>query len=86
MSKIDERHFNLDQSKSLEKKDEIFLDKILDRVKSNETKDFYEFSGFRLDLNKTRLLKNDEIILLTPKEFEVLRTLVTHAGKVVELA
>jgi Tol biopolymer transport system component/DNA-binding winged helix-turn-helix (wHTH) protein len=84
MSKIDERHFNLDQSKSLEKKDEIFLDKILDRVKSNETKDFYEFSGFRLDLNKKRLLKNDEIILLTPKEFEVLRTLVTHAGKVVE--
>src|SRR5215510_4687734 len=84
MSKTDERHFNLDQRESLEKKGEIFLDKILDRVKDNETKDFYEFGGFRLDLQKKRLLRNDEIILLTPKEFEVLRTLVMSAGKVVE--
>jgi Tol biopolymer transport system component/DNA-binding winged helix-turn-helix (wHTH) protein len=53
-------------------------------VKYNQTKEFYEFGEFRLDVKKTRLFKNDELISLTPKEFEVLLMLVKHAGKVVE--
>lgn len=53
-------------------------------MKDNQIKDFYEFSGFRLDIQNKCLLKNDEIILLTPKEFDVLHTLVTNAGNVVK--
>jgi len=70
--------------KSLERKSEIFLDKILDSVKSHETNDFYDFSGFRLDARKRRLWRGGEVVALTPKEFEVLFFLVKRAGQVVE--
>lgn len=53
-------------------------------MKDNEIKEFYEFGDFRMDVKKHRLLKNGELIPLTPKEFEVLLMLVTHAGKTVE--
>lgn len=47
-------------------------------------KEFYEFAPFRLDAKKSRLLCGDEIVHLTPKEFEVLFLLVQNAGRVVE--
>ena len=53
-------------------------------MKDNEIKEFYEFGDFRMDVKKHRLLKNGELIPLTPKEFEVLLMLVRHAGKTVE--
>ncbi len=60
------------------------MDKILDSVKPHETNDFYDFSGFRLDGQKRRLWRGDEVVALTPKEFEVLFFLVKRAGQVVE--
>ncbi len=53
-------------------------------MKDKQTQEFYEFSQFRLDVEKRRLSCGEEIIPLTPKEFEVLFLLVENAGQVVE--
>lgn len=45
---------------------------------------FYEFGDFRLDPEKLRLLRDGEIVSLTPKALETLRVLVVHCGRVVE--
>ena len=45
---------------------------------------FYGFSSFRLDVKKRRLMRGDEIVSLTPKEFAVLFYLIENAGRVVE--
>ena len=48
------------------------------------TKLFYEFGTFRLDTEKLRLLRNGEIVALTPKAVEILRVLIEHRGQLVE--
>lgn len=53
-------------------------------MKELQTNRFYDFGAFRLDAKKRRLLCGEEIIPLTPKEFELLFMLVKNAGKVVE--
>ena len=53
-------------------------------MKDPQIKEFYEFSPFKLDVEKRRLMRGDEIIPLTPKEFEVLFLLIENAGQVVE--
>ena len=53
-------------------------------MKDNQTNKLYEFSAFLLDVKKRRLMRGDELVPLTPKEFEVLLLLVENAGKVVE--
>jgi Tol biopolymer transport system component/DNA-binding winged helix-turn-helix (wHTH) protein len=53
-------------------------------VKDPQTKEFYEFGGLRLDVEKQRLWRGEELIPLTPKEFELLRILVENAGRVLE--
>jgi len=53
-------------------------------VKEPKTKEFYEFGVFRLDVEKHRLWQGEELIPLTPKEFELLLTLVENAGRVIE--
>ncbi|MCY7348046.1 MAG: winged helix-turn-helix domain-containing protein [Pyrinomonadaceae bacterium] len=63
---------------------ENFSDKISDMVKEPQTKEFYDFSTFRLDVKKHRLWRGEELIALTPKEFELLLILVENAGRVVE--
>ena len=45
---------------------------------------FYEFGHFQLDVQKHRLLRDGEIVQLTPKAVEVLLLLVQHQGKLVE--
>lgn len=45
---------------------------------------FYEFGPFQLDVQKHRLLREGEIIPLTPKAVETLLMLVQHQGKLVE--
>ncbi len=60
------------------------MDRILDSVKPHGTNNFYDFGGFRLDMQKRRLWRGGEVIPLTPKEFEVLFFLVRRAGEVVE--
>ena len=59
-------------------------DKISDTVKDKQTKDFYEFAAFRLDIKKRRLMRGGETIALTPKEFDVLFLLIENRGRVVE--
>ena len=47
-------------------------------------KEFYEFASLRLDIKKRRLMRGEQVISLTPKEFEVLFVLIENAGRVVE--
>ena len=49
----------------------------------DESKHFYEFGRFRLDTAQRLLLRDQEIVALTPKVFEMLLTLVESSGEVV---
>jgi Tol biopolymer transport system component/DNA-binding winged helix-turn-helix (wHTH) protein len=53
-------------------------------VKEWETNGFYDFAGFRLDAQERRLWRGDELVSLTPKEFELLLMLVERAPRIVE--
>lgn len=50
---------------------------------SGPAKRFYEFGGFRVDINKRLLLKDGEIVSLTPKAFDTLLLLVENGGQLV---
>lgn len=45
---------------------------------------FYEFGRFRLDARERVLLRDRDLVPLTPKVFEILLALVEHSGHVVE--
>jgi len=47
------------------------------------TKHFYEFGSFRIDLDQRLLLRDGQLVPLTPKAFETLLVLVQNAGHVV---
>ena len=47
---------------------------------SQPTKHLYEFGTFRLDAGERLLLRNGEIVSLTPKVFDLLLALVEHQG------
>jgi TolB-like protein/DNA-binding winged helix-turn-helix (wHTH) protein/Tfp pilus assembly protein PilF len=49
-----------------------------------DRKDFYKFGPFCLDPVKRRLLRDGELLKLTPKAFETLLVLVEQRGKTVE--
>jgi len=51
---------------------------------SNQEKHFYEFGPFRLDPVKRRLLRDGEMIALTPKAFDTLFALVRQSGQTIE--
>ena len=51
---------------------------------SLKTNNFYDFGNFRLDLAEKVLLRDGEIVSLTPKVFETLRVLVENAGHLLE--
>lgn len=51
---------------------------------SLQTKKFYEFSNFRLDLSEKVLLHNGKSVPLTPKVFYTLQVLVENAGHLLE--
>lgn len=51
---------------------------------SLQPKQFYEFGPFRLDAVKRRLLRDGELVKLTPKAFETLLALVEQRGTTVE--
>ena len=44
----------------------------------------YGFGPFRLDVQKRRLWRDDEIVGITPKAFDTLLFLVRHAGQIVQ--
>ena len=45
---------------------------------------FYEFGPFRLDPLKRRLMRDGEVVRLTPKAFDLLLVLVEERGRTVE--
>src|SRR6266853_1389390 len=47
-------------------------------------KHFYEFGPFRVDAMKRRLLRDGQIVPLTPKAFDTLLVLIENSGQVVE--
>ncbi len=49
-----------------------------------QAKHFYEFGRFCLDPDDRRLLRENEVVSLTPKAFEILVVLVQKAGHLVE--
>ncbi len=51
---------------------------------SVQTKHFYQFGPFCLDPVKRRLLRDGEVVKLTPKAFETLLALVEQRGKTIE--
>ncbi|MDQ6787482.1 MAG: winged helix-turn-helix domain-containing protein [Acidobacteriota bacterium] len=51
---------------------------------SLETKHFYEFGNFRLDLSEKVLLHDGEPVSLTPKVFQTLEIFVQNAGRLME--
>jgi TolB-like protein/DNA-binding winged helix-turn-helix (wHTH) protein/Tfp pilus assembly protein PilF len=53
-------------------------------VKTIPTKLFYEFGNFRLDTEKHRLLRDGEIVALTPKAVDALTVLIQQRGNLVE--
>ncbi len=53
-------------------------------MKDPQSNESYEFGRFRLDGEKRRLWRGEELIPLTPKEFELLHILVENAGRVLE--
>jgi DNA-binding winged helix-turn-helix (wHTH) protein/TolB-like protein len=70
-------------SKSFKNLLNYFL-KPLKAVMKAPTRLFYEFGQFRLDVEKHRLVREGEIMSLTPKAVETLRVLVERAGVLVE--
>jgi DNA-binding winged helix-turn-helix (wHTH) protein/tetratricopeptide (TPR) repeat protein len=44
----------------------------------------YEFGPFRIETRKRRLLRDGELVSLTPKAFETLLVLVQHSGKLLD--
>ena len=51
---------------------------------SEEIKHFYEFGPFRLDPLKRRLMRDGELVRLTPKALDLLLVLVEERGRTVE--
>ncbi|MEZ5428622.1 MAG: winged helix-turn-helix domain-containing protein [Pyrinomonadaceae bacterium] len=51
---------------------------------SLQTKQYYEFAGFRLDLSEKILLLSGQPVPLTPKVFATLEILVENAGRLLE--
>src|ERR1051326_1600011 len=51
---------------------------------TNGARRFYEFGPFRLDPNRHRLFRGDEIVALSPKAIQTLILLVENRGKLLE--
>src|SRR5947207_9971600 len=51
--------------------------------KTEESKHFYEFGRFRIDIAQRVLLRDRELVSVTPKVFDMLLTLVESGGEVV---
>lgn len=50
---------------------------------TNELKHFYEFEGFQLDPDRRLLMRGDDVMPLTPKQFSLLFVLVQRKGELV---
>ena len=48
------------------------------------TKHFYEFGAFRLDTDERILLREGQLVSLTPKSYETLLVLVKNSGRIID--
>jgi DNA-binding winged helix-turn-helix (wHTH) protein len=53
-------------------------------VQKTPAKLFFEFGEFRLDPEKHRLLRDNEIVAVTPKAVEILTVLIRNKGQLIE--
>lgn len=51
---------------------------------SQQTKEFYDFGDFRLDISEKTLRRGGKFISVTPKVFETLFVLIANAGRTIE--
>jgi DNA-binding winged helix-turn-helix (wHTH) protein/TolB-like protein/Tfp pilus assembly protein PilF len=51
---------------------------------SEQTPHFYEFGRFRIDVAERLLLREREVVPLTPKVFDILLALIEQSGRIVE--
>ena len=51
---------------------------------SDQTRHFYEFGRFRINTAERLLLRDSDIVSVTPKVFDILLTLVERTGQIVE--
>src|ERR1051326_1762988 len=51
---------------------------------TNGARRFYEFGPFRLDPNRHRLFRGDEVVALSPKAIQTLILLVENRGRLLE--
>src|SRR2546427_12158128 len=68
---------------SLESAQEFLKDVSHEQPMSEQVKQFYEFGRFRINSAQRLLLRDQEIVPLTPKVFDMLVTLVESSGEVV---
>lgn len=61
-----------------------FVLNLSEREMKGETKHFYQFKSFRLDVEERQLLRDETAVPLTPKAFDVLALLVEQGGHLVE--
>jgi TolB-like protein/DNA-binding winged helix-turn-helix (wHTH) protein/Flp pilus assembly protein TadD len=58
--------------------------RVVKRAVPNGARRFYEFGPFRLDPNRHRLFRGDQIVALSPKAIQTLILLVENRGKLLE--
>jgi len=58
--------------------------RVAKRAVTSGARYFYEFGPFRLDPNRHRLFRGDEVVALSPKAIETLILLVENRGKLLE--
>src|SRR5262249_5115847 len=51
---------------------------------SNQARHFYEFGPFRLDVRERLLLRDGQVVSITPKAFDLLVVLVENSGHLLE--
>src|SRR5262245_36328769 len=56
----------------------------MEAVRQERITPFYEFGPFRVDAVKCVLLRDDEVVPLSLKAFEILLLLIEHRGQMVE--
>jgi len=57
---------------------------VVKRTITNGVRRFYEFGPFRFDLNRQRLLRDSEVVPLSPKAIQTLTLLVQNPGKLLQ--
>jgi DNA-binding winged helix-turn-helix (wHTH) protein/TolB-like protein len=78
------RLLSSDHPKVLKNRLNYLLKSAFNIVTPAPTKLLYEFGEFRLDVDKHRLLRDGEIVALTPKAVEILSVLIRRRGELVE--